>query len=117
VTRPQLFAARPWGRAEPDCFGIRAPSARRLVAAALISEKNMDIYGYRYGYAIQYRRAAYLPHKHPLIGETCELNSAHILRGRLSLLDLAVKVFELAQRMGGFSMAELSKWQAQTAIW
>lgn len=52
MARPQLFAARPWGRAEADCFGIRPPSARRLVAAAPISEKNMDIYGYGYGYAI-----------------------------------------------------------------
>jgi hypothetical protein len=44
-----------------------------------------------------------------LIGEACELNGAHILRGPLLLLDLTVQVFELAQRMGGFSMAELSK--------
>lgn len=69
----------------------------------------MDIYGYRYGYAVQYRRAAYLPQIHPLITEAYELNGAHILRGRLSLLDLAVQVFELAKRTGGFSMAELSK--------
>jgi hypothetical protein len=69
----------------------------------------MDIYGYRYGYAIPYRCPAYLPQTHPLIGEACELNGVHILRGRLSLLDLTVQAFELAKRTGGFSMAELSK--------
>ena len=68
MTRPQLFAARPWGWAEADCFGIRPLSARRLVAAAPISERIwifMDI-----DTVMPSNIAApYLPQRHPLIGE------------------------------------------------
>jgi hypothetical protein len=44
-----------------------------------------------------------------LIGEAYELDGTQILRGRLSLLDFTVQVFELAKRTGRLSLAELSK--------
>jgi hypothetical protein len=79
MTRPQLFAARPWGRAEADCFGIRPPSARRLVAAAPISEKKIWIFMDIDTVMPSNIAASYLPQRHPLIGEACELNSTPIL--------------------------------------